>query len=122
MSTADELFVYGTNPYESDSDHDGLGDYVEINETNTDPNDAYSADGIYIDGLAVALGGLDPLSFLDGSTNSVLEHIFYSGTTNGAFAYPVSTDEIGVLKITVSFRNILFNPRPGETNLEPLPD
>ena len=102
VATADELFVYGTNPYESDSDRDGLGDCAEINETNTDPNDAYSADGIYNDGLAVALGGLDPLSFLDGSTNSVLEHIFYSGTTNGVFAYPASTEETGVLKITVS--------------------
>ena len=102
ITTADELFTYGTNPYEADSDHDGLGDYAEINETNTDPNDAYSSDGVYIDGLSVGLGGLDPLSCPDGSTNSVLEHVFYSGTTNGAFAYPVSTDEIGVLKITVS--------------------
>ncbi len=102
ITTADELFTYGTNPYEPDSDHDGLGDYAEINETNTDPNDAYSADGVYNDRLAVALGGLDPFSCPDGSTNSVLEHVFYSGTTNGAFAYPVSTDEIGVLKITVS--------------------
>ena len=102
ITTADELFVYGTSPYESDSDHDGLGDYAEINETNTDPNDAYSADGVYIDGLSVGLGGLDPFSCPDGSTNSVLEHVFYLGTTNGAFAYPVSTDEIGVLKITVS--------------------
>ena len=102
ITTADELFTYGTNPYEADSDHDGLGDYAEINETNTDPNAAYSADGVYNDRLAVALGGLDPFSCPDGSTNSVLEHVFYSGTTNGAFAYPVSTDEIGVLKITVS--------------------
>lgn len=102
ITTADELFVYGTSPYESDSDRDGLSDYAEVNETNTDPYDAYSADGIYSDGLAVALGGLDPFSCPDGSTNSVLEHVFYSGTTNGAFAYPVSTDEIGVLKITVS--------------------
>jgi hypothetical protein len=102
ITTADELFTYGTNPYEADSDRDGLGDYAEINETNTDPNDAYSANGVYNDRLAVALGGLDPFSCPDGSTNSVLEHVFYSGTTNGAFAYPVSTDEIGVLKITVS--------------------
>ena len=88
--------------FASDSDRDGLGDYAEINETNTDPNDAYSTDGVYNDRLAVALGGLDPFSCPDGSTNSVLEHVFYSGTTNGAFAYPVSTDEIGVLRITVS--------------------
>ena len=88
--------------FASDSDRDGLSDYAEINETDTDPNDAYSADGIYNDGLAVALGGLDPLSCPDGSTNSVLEHIFYLGTTNGVFAYPASTEETGVLKITVS--------------------
>ena len=77
ITTADELFVYGTSPYESDSDHDGLGDYAEINETNTDPNDAYSADGVYIDGLSVGLGGLDPFSCPDAipcwSMSSILE-------------------------------------------------
>lgn len=102
MTTVDELFVHGTNPYDADSDHDGLDDYVEINETNTDPGDAYSADGVYNDGLAVALGGLDPFAHPKGSASTVLEHVFYTGTTNGVFSYPVSTEEIGVLGVAVS--------------------
>ena len=49
-----------------------------------------------------ALGGLDPLACPEGSTNTVLEHVFYSGTTTGAFAYPQSTDGNAVLMVSVS--------------------
>ena len=49
-----------------------------------------------------SLDGLDPFSFPEGSTNTVLEHLFYSGTTNGAFAFPQPTDNAAVLRISVS--------------------
>ena len=48
------------------------------------------------------LGGEDPYSYPQGSTNTVLEHLFYSGTTNGAFAYPQSSDGVAVLWVSVS--------------------
>ena len=58
------------------------------------------------DGFRVAfeasLGGLDPFSFPEGSTNTVLEHLFYSGTTNGAFAFPQATEQSAVLRVSVS--------------------
>ena len=43
-----------------------------------------------------------PSVFPEGSTNTVLEHLFYSGTTNGAFAFPQPTDNAAVLRILVS--------------------
>lgn len=48
------------------------------------------------------LGGEDPYSYPQGSTNTVLEHLVYSGTTNGAFAYPQSSDGVAVLRVSVS--------------------
>ena len=48
------------------------------------------------------LGGEDPYSYPPGSTNAVLEHLFYSGTTNGAFSYPQSSDDAAVLWVSVS--------------------
>ena len=53
------------------------------------------------DEFAAKLGDLDPFSCPEGSTHSVLEHLFYSGTTNGVFACPVSTVDSAVLKVTV---------------------
>ena len=52
--------------------------------------------------FAESLGGLDPLSFPEGSTNTVLEHLFYSGTTNGAFFYPLTNDSTAVLRVAVT--------------------
>ncbi|MBR2839348.1 MAG: hypothetical protein IKE55_11225, partial [Kiritimatiellae bacterium] len=49
-----------------------------------------------------SLGGLDPFSFPEGSTNTVLEHLFYSGTTNGAFFYPQTNDSTAVLRVAVT--------------------
>ena len=48
------------------------------------------------------IGDADPYACPEGSTNTVLEHVFYSGTTNGAFAYPQSTDGNAVLMVSVS--------------------
>lgn len=53
------------------------------------------------DEYAAKLGDLDPFSCPEGSTNTVLEHVFYSGTTNGVVAYPTSTVDTAVLKVTV---------------------
>ena len=49
-----------------------------------------------------ALGGLDPLACPSGSTNTVWEHLVYTGTTNGAFAYPQSTERTAVLRVAVA--------------------
>ena len=48
------------------------------------------------------IGDEDPYAYPEGSTNTVLEHVFYSGTTNGPFAYPQSTDGNAVLMVSVS--------------------
>ena len=66
------------------------------------PLDPYSTGGAYSDGLAIKIGDLDPFSYPEGSTNTVLEHIFYSGTTNGVFAYPQSSESMAVLQVSVS--------------------
>lgn len=98
----DELFVYYTDPYNVDSDYDGLSDYDEIFTVKSNPLDAYSISNDYYDGFASVLNGEDPFSYPQGSTNTVLEHVFYSGSTNGVFSLPVSTDQTAVLKVCVS--------------------
>ena len=102
LPTIDELFVYHTDPHHPDSDYDGLTDYEELFIYHTDPLDPHSAGGPYYDGLAVKIGDLDPFAYPEGSTNTVLEHVFYSGTTNGAFAYPQSGGGTAILKVMVS--------------------
>ena len=102
ITTDDELLVYHTNPYAADSDMDGLSDSEEIFETNTDPNNPHSLSDIYCDGVAVKIGDQDPFACLEGSTNTVWEHVFYTGTTNAPFAYPQSTDDTAVLRVSVS--------------------
>ena len=98
----DELFVYRTDPYNADSDYDGLSDYDEIFIVKSNPLDAYSISNDYYDGFTSVLNGEDPFSYPQDSTNTVLEHVFYSGSTNGVFSLPVSTDETAVLKVSVS--------------------
>ena len=102
LLTIDELFFYHTDPHNADTDYDGLADGEELLTYNSDPLDPNSISTAYCDGLAAKLGDLDPFSCPEGSTNTVLEHIFYSGTTNGVFAYPTSTVDTAVLKIMVS--------------------
>ena len=102
IATIDELFVHYTDPHNVDSDSDGLSDYEELFLYNTNPLNSYSVSDAYSDAVAVRIGDLDPFSFPEGSTNTVLEHIFYSGTTNGVFAYPQPSAEVAVLKVMVS--------------------
>ena len=102
LSIDDEIFVHCTDPYCRDTDFDGLSDHEELFRYGTDPRNPHTLSEIYSDGIAVKLGSLDPFSYPLGSTNTVLEHIFYSGTTNGAFAYPQSSDSKAVLKVTIS--------------------
>ena len=102
LATIDELFVYHTDPRHPDSDYDGLTDYEELFVYNSDPLDPNSISTAYCDGLAARLGGLDPFACPAGSTNTIYEHIFYTGTTNAPFAYPVDTNDTAVLTITVS--------------------
>ena len=102
IATIDELFVHYTDPHNADSDFDGLSDYEELFAYNTNPLNSYSVSDAYCDAVAVRIGSLDPFSFPEGSTNTVLEHIFYSATTNGVFAYPQPSAEVAVLKVMVS--------------------
>ena len=102
ISTADEISAYGTDPHSADTDRDGLSDYEELFVHGTDPLDPNSVSTVYSDGISVKIGGLDPFSCPSGSTNTVLEHVFYSGTTNGAFSYPQSSDGMAVLRVSVS--------------------
>ena len=102
LSTVDELFVHGTDPHSPDTDCDGLTDGEELSVFGTDPLDAHSLGGPYSDGLALRLGDADPLSCPEGSTNTVLEHVFYSGTTNGAFALPQPSEGMALLRVSVS--------------------
>ena len=102
LATIDELFAYGTDPGSADTDMDGLSDGAELDVWHTDPLNPRSLSSSFCDGVAVVIGDEDPWSVPEGSTNTVWEHIFYSGTTNGAFAYPQSTDTHAVLSVTVS--------------------
>ena len=102
LLTIDELFFYNTDPHNADTDYDGLSDGEELFVYNTDPCDPYSTGADYSDGFAIRIGDLNPFSFPEGSTNTVLEHIFYTGTTNGVFAYPQSSESMAVLQVSVS--------------------
>ena len=102
LPTIDELFAYHTDPHNPDSDFDGLTDYEELFVHGTDPLNPHSVSDVYSDGFALKIGGENPFACPEGSTNTVLEHVFYSGTTNGAFAYPQSSDDMAVLRVSVS--------------------
>ncbi len=102
LTTTDELFVYGTDPHATDSDLDGLSDFEELAETGTDPLEAHSVSDVYNDAFALKIGDLDPFACPEGSTNTVFEHVFYTGTTNAPFAYPQSSDTHAVLKVSVA--------------------
>ncbi|MBR4615574.1 MAG: hypothetical protein IKO55_08215, partial [Kiritimatiellae bacterium] len=80
LLTIDELFFYNTDPHNADTDYDGLNDGEELFVYNSDPLDPYSIGSDYSDGFAIKIGDLNPFSFPEGSTNTVLEHIFYTGT------------------------------------------
>ncbi len=102
ISTADEIFVYRTDPDSKDSDWDGINDFDELFVTFTDPLNPHSLSDVYCDDIALKIGDANPFDYPAGSTNTVWEHVFYSGTTNGVFSLPTSTDMDAVLKVRVS--------------------
>ncbi len=102
LSTSDELFLCQTDPYAADTDFDGLSDLEEVSETGTDPTNAHSLNPLYCDSMALVIGDLDPFARPAGSTNTVFEHVFYTGTTNAPFIYPQSSGTHAVLKVSVS--------------------
>ena len=101
LSTLDELRVHNTDPSNPDTDEDGLSDFEEV-AAGGDPLDPYSNGSIWSDGFASALGDADPYAHPAGSTNTVYEHVLYSGSTNGAVALPSSSDETAVLRVTAT--------------------
>ncbi len=102
LLTIDELFFYYTDPRNPDTDYDGLTDYEELFIYNTNPLNPHSVSDTYCDGIAVKIGDVNPFSYPEGSTNTVIEHVFYSGTTNGVFSYPQSSDSMAVLQVSVA--------------------
>ncbi len=101
LTTDDELFVHHTDPYAADSDLDGLDDGAEVG-TGSDPLDPHSIDARYTDKMARIIGDVDPRSYPEGSTNTVWEHAFYTGTTNGVISLPESDADSAVLRVSVS--------------------
>lgn len=102
ISTADEIFIHRTDPGNADTDMDGLSDGEELSETETDPLNPFSVNPSLPDSIAIATGDIDPFSVPQGSTNTVLEHLFYTGTMDGEIAYPEETDSSAVLEVSVS--------------------
>ena len=101
LSLLDELFAFGTDPDLADTDRDGLADSEEL-AAGTDPLDPHSIRPDVCDGYALAMGGLDPLAVPEGSTNTVLEHLFYTGTTNGTISLPQPSETHAVLSVVVA--------------------
>jgi len=60
--TNPEELALGTDPYDADSDDDGLYDGTEVNDTGTDPLDADSDDDGLLDGWEIDQTGTDPLN------------------------------------------------------------
>ena len=102
LLTIDELFFYNTDPHNADTDYDGLNDGEELLVYGTDPLNPHSVSADYLDGVAAKLGELNPFDYPEGSTNTVLEHVFYSSTTNGVIVYPQSSVDTAVLEVGVS--------------------
>jgi len=102
ISTVDEIFIHRTDPGNADTDMDGLSDGEELSETETDPLNSFSINPSLPDGIAITIGDVDPFSVPQGSTNTVLEHLFYTGTMDGEIAYPEETDSSAVLEVSVS--------------------
>ena len=102
ITTSEEMYLYDTDPYNKDTDYDGLTDYEELFIYNTNPLNPYSINPNYSDAFALKLGDVDPFSCPAGSTNTIYEHLFYSGTTNGVFAYPESSADAAVLRVDIS--------------------
>ena len=101
ISTVDEVFLHHTDPGNPDTDFDGLSDSDELFVWHTDPTNPHALRPDMPDGMAVKIGGENPWAYPEDSTNSIWQHVFYSGTTNGAFAYPQPTEHTAVLRVSV---------------------
>lgn len=110
ISTSDELFIYGTDPYSADTDRDGLTDGEEIAVTKTNPTDRYSSDPRFIDSVASALGGEDPYSCPNGDGRTAFENVVYTGSSDGRGGEPASGRNTAVLEVTAvgSGRGVLM--------------
>lgn len=92
----------GTDPLSADSDGDRLSDGEE-RARGLDPLAAHTLRPDMCDGMAVALGDcVSPFSRPQGSGLTVWEHVFYSGSTNGAVVLPASSDAMAVLLVRTS--------------------
>ena len=106
--------LYGTNPNDADSDSDGLSDGEEI-AYGFNPLDPYSNGSMYMDGLAYALGGEDPLGFAPGSDHPRWEAYLYPTNADGSVSRPRPSVNTAVLRVTVSGEgaaDLLVDGRP----------
>lgn len=110
ISTSDELFIYGTDPYSVDTDRDGLTDGEEIAVTKTNPTDRYSSDPRFTDSVASALGGADPYSCPNGDGRTAFENVVYTGSSDGRGGEPASDSNTAVLEVSAvgSGRGVLM--------------
>lgn len=110
ISTSDELFIYGTDPYSADTDRDGLTDGEEIAVTKTNPTDRYSSDPRFTDSVASALGGEDPYSCPNGDGRTAFENVVYTGSSDGRGGEPASGRNTAVLEVAAvgSGRGVLM--------------
>ncbi|MEI6647902.1 MAG: thrombospondin type 3 repeat-containing protein, partial [bacterium] len=84
LTTADELFIYRTDPRNLDSDNDGIPDGEEISLYGTDPN-AFSSDASGEGDLWRILGGLSP--------------------SNAPYTSAMPSESVGILTITTLLVN-----------------
>ena len=93
LTLNDELFIHGTNPGLTDSDHDGLDDDFELaNNLNPTLEDT-DHDGVN-DGVEIA-NGTDPTQFDPVNDSSGAEHLiaaFAPGDGRPAYSSPLGVD------------------------------
>jgi hypothetical protein len=115
ISDWDEEYLYGTNPFSVDSDHDNYLDYYEILQ-DTDPLDSEHYPGLNYDiAFGTYLGGsLDDYAQaidVDGEYVYILGQTFSSNfpTFNPMTAVINGNMDIFVLKLTIDCRSIIYS-------------
>jgi hypothetical protein len=91
-----EEFLLGTNPLDSDSDHDGTSDYVETRSLGSDPNRADSGTGAILTDLKGSEGTSLTGNWLAGPNDTLL-----SLDRRGSAAWPFTITTPGAKLIEV---------------------
>ena len=105
LTDGEEINTHNTDPNDSDSDDDGLTDGAEINTHITDPNDSDSDDDTYSDGDEVSVN-TDPNNQLDSPANAApnAPTNLYIGFSSNFSAYIISGSVgVGATSVTITF-------------------